>query len=142
MSQTSVFTQTQEANGQPEADPRMTDDFQTRLVGDGPQRDVSAYIFYSKVSEDGVKPTERDLPFLTPRFTDPRRVVIHDARGLNKTVDENGFEYIMHPKPDADYSNPDSIRRVYHPEMIQMIKKKCVRVILSTQQPNSELTSG
>ncbi|KAK3385130.1 hypothetical protein B0H63DRAFT_393585 [Podospora didyma] len=102
----------------------MTDEYETRLVGAGPQKDVSAYIFYSKLSETGVKITEKDLPFLTSEFTDARRVVIHDARGLDKTLDQNGFEYITHPKPDADYSDEISIKRVYYPAMMQLIKEK------------------
>ena len=137
MSQTTFSTKTQEVKGRTEADPRMTDEFQTRLAGNGPQKDVSAYIFYSKVSEDGVKPTERDLPFLKPEFTDARRVIIHDARSLNKTIDETGFECIVHPKPSADYSSTDSIRRVYYPAMMQMIKQKCVLDFQSTVQPSS-----
>ena len=124
MSQTAVSTQIQEGNGEKEVDPRMTIDFQTLLVNDGPQKDLSAYIFYSKVSEDGTKPTEKDLPFLTSNFTDARRVVVHDARGLKKTIDQNGFEYITHPKPGADYSNVDSVRRFYYPAMMHMIKEK------------------
>ncbi|KAK4234326.1 hypothetical protein C8A03DRAFT_37904 [Achaetomium macrosporum] len=122
---TTVLTETQKTNGQvAEKDPRMTDEFQTHLVGSGPQQDVSAYIFYSKVSAEGVKPTEKDLPFLKGEFTDARRVVIHDARGQGKNLDENGFEYIAHPKPEADYSDANSVRQVYYPAMMQLIKQK------------------
>jgi hypothetical protein len=126
MSQPSASAQTAEVvhGVEEDHDPRMEGEFQTRLVSDGPRQDVSAYIFYSKVSPDGVRPGEGDLPFLAPEFTDARRVVIHDARGLGKTADENGFELIVHPKPDADYTNDDSIKRVYYPAMMQMIAQK------------------
>ncbi|RHZ54272.1 hypothetical protein CDV55_104666 [Aspergillus turcosus] len=124
MPEVASSVETQEVDIQGESDPRAEDKFRTVLLGDGPQKDVLAHIFYTKVAEDGAKPTEKDLPFLKPEFTDDRTVVIHDARGLDKTVDENGFEYFNHPKPDADYSTDDSIKRVYYPAMMQMIKEK------------------
>lgn len=129
MSEIPTAVETQVVDIQEESDPRAKDRFRTVLLGDGPQKDVLAHIFYTKVAEDGAKPTEKDLPFLKPQFTDDRTVVIHDARGLDKTVDENGFEYFSHPKPDADYSNDDSIKRVYYPAMMQMIKEKYVSTI-------------
>lgn len=109
---------------QSDLDPRSKDEFRTRLVGSGSQKDVLAHIFYSKTSEDGKKPSEGTLPFLTTEFTEDRTVVIHDARGLDLTVDENGFEYFNHPKPEANFSSEESIMRVYYPAMMNMIKEK------------------
>lgn len=109
---------------QPDIDPRSKDEYRTKLVGSGSQKDVLAHIFYSKASEEKGKPVQEDLPFLKPDFTDDRTVVIHDARGLNMTIDENGFEYITHPKPEADFSSEESVRKDYYPAMMKMIKEK------------------
>lgn len=120
--------QTQEVKDREGSDPRYIDEFQTSPAIAGRKDDLLAYIFYSKVSDDGQKPTETDLPYLKPAFTDARQVVIHNARDLHKTIDENGFEYITHPLPDADYSKQDSVRQFYYPSMIKMIKEKCVKI--------------
>lgn len=109
---------------QPDLDPRSRDEFRTQLIGSGPQKDVLAHIFYSKTSEDGKKPSEGELPFLKPEFTEDRAVVIHDARGLDLTIDENGFEYFIHPKPEVDYSSEESVKKFYYPAMMKMIKEK------------------
>jgi hypothetical protein len=95
-----------------EKDPRTTDEFKTYAVDGG--KDLSAYIFYSKLNAQGVKPTEKDLPHLSGEFADPRRVVIRDARGQDQLkLDDCGFEYFSQPVPEADYADDNSIRQIY-----------------------------
>src|SRR5215469_2312178 len=55
---------------------------------------------------------------------DPREVRIEDARGRESefTLDRNGFALIKAPTAVADFYSEDEIRRVYYPEVEQLLK--------------------
>src|ERR1700752_720353 len=55
---------------------------------------------------------------------DPRRVVIHNGRPhVNDFVlDRNGFRFVRHDTKMTDSFNEDEIKRVYYPEMVELVK--------------------
>ena len=59
---------------------------------------------------------------------DPREVTIEDARGREGefTLDRNGFAIVKAPTAMAhdDFYSPETIRRVYYPEVEQLLKDK------------------
>ena len=70
-----------------------------------------------------------DPPPGVPRWNgedDMREVTIEDARGREAefTIDRNGFQLVKAPTAVADFYDPDEIRRVYYPEVEQLVKDK------------------
>jgi hypothetical protein len=57
---------------------------------------------------------------------DPREVRIEDARGREPefTLDRNGFALLRAPTAVADFYDPDEIRRVYYPEVEQLLRDR------------------
>ena len=57
---------------------------------------------------------------------DPREVRIEDARGREAefTLDRNGFALLKAPTAVADFYSEDEIRRVYFPEVEQLLKDR------------------
>src|ERR1700761_3392594 len=57
---------------------------------------------------------------------DPREVRIEDARGREAefTLDRNGFQLVKAPTAMRDFYDPDEIKRVYYPEVEQLLKDK------------------
>ena len=57
---------------------------------------------------------------------DPHDVTIEDARGSEAefTLDRNGFQLVKAPTAVADFYDPDEIKRVYYPEVEQLLKDK------------------
>jgi hypothetical protein len=53
---------------------------------------------------------------------DPRRVVIRNGRAGRFTLDRNGFRFVRHDTRVGDFFDEDEIRRVYHPEMEELVK--------------------
>ena len=55
---------------------------------------------------------------------DPRRAVIHNGRPHLKEFDleTSGFRFVPHDTKVADFYDEDEIRRVYYPEMVELIK--------------------
>jgi len=55
---------------------------------------------------------------------DPRRVVIHNGRPHTGdfVLDRNGFRFVRHDTKMADFFNEDEIKRVYYPEMVELVK--------------------
>jgi hypothetical protein len=53
---------------------------------------------------------------------DPHRVTIHNGRGKDFELDRNGFRFLRHDTKVADFYDEDEIRRVYYPEMVELIK--------------------
>jgi hypothetical protein len=55
---------------------------------------------------------------------DPRRVLIHNGR--HETTDfeleKNGFRFVRHDTKVADFYDEDEIKRIYYPEMVELIK--------------------
>jgi len=56
---------------------------------------------------------------------DPRDVPIEDARGRESefTLDRNGFALVKAPTAVADFYDPEEIKRVYYPEVEQLLRK-------------------
>jgi hypothetical protein len=65
---------------------------------------------------------------------DPREVTIEDARGRESefTLDRNGFALVKAPTTVRNFYDPDEIKRVYYPEVEQLLKDKlgCSRVFV------------
>ena len=57
---------------------------------------------------------------------DPHDVTIEDARGRESefTLDRNGFALIKAPTAVADFYDPEQIKRVYYPEVQQLLRDK------------------
>ncbi len=55
---------------------------------------------------------------------DPRRVTIHNGRphAGDFVLEKNGFRFVRHDTKVADFYDEDEIRRVYYPEMVELIK--------------------
>jgi hypothetical protein len=55
---------------------------------------------------------------------DPRRVKIHNGRPHAKEFDleTSGFRFVPHDTKVSDFYNEDEIKRVYYPEMVELIK--------------------
>lgn len=69
-----------------------------------------------------------DPPPGVPRWNgvdDPRDVHIEDARGREAefTLDRNGFALVKAPTAVADFYDPGEIKRVYYPEVEQLLRK-------------------
>jgi len=64
------------------------------------------------------------LDVRTGGTVEPQRVTIRngrrDAKGF--TLDRNGFHFVPHPTQMTDFFDEDEIKRVYYPEMIDLIK--------------------
>ncbi len=59
-------------------------------------------------------------------IADPREVRIEDARGRESefTLDRNGFALIKAPTAMADFYSEDEIRRLYYPEVEQLLRDR------------------
>jgi len=60
----------------------------------------------------------------TQATTDPHRVTMHNARphlGQFK-LEVDGFRFVDHPTRMKDFFDPDEIKRVYYPEMVELVK--------------------
>jgi hypothetical protein len=57
---------------------------------------------------------------------DPQEVTIEDARGREAefTLDRNGFQLLKAPTTVADFYSPDEIKRVYYPEVAQLLRDR------------------
>ena len=57
---------------------------------------------------------------------DARRVTIHNGRLYAKdfALDRDGFRFVRHDTQMKDFFDPEEIKRVYYPEMIELIKKE------------------
>jgi hypothetical protein len=54
---------------------------------------------------------------------DPRRVTIHNGRLAGDfDLERNGFRFVRHDTKMADFFDEDEIKRVYYPEMVELIK--------------------
>jgi hypothetical protein len=53
---------------------------------------------------------------------DPRRVIIHNGRGKEFELERNGFRFLRHDTKIKDFYDEDEIKRVYYPEMVDLIK--------------------
>jgi hypothetical protein len=57
---------------------------------------------------------------------DPHQVSIEDARGREAefTLDRNGFTLVRAPTAVGDFYDPDEIKRVYYPEVEQLLRDR------------------
>ena len=55
---------------------------------------------------------------------DPRRVLIHNGRQHSQdfALERNGFCFVRHDTKVADFYDEDEIKRVYYPEMVELVK--------------------
>jgi hypothetical protein len=56
--------------------------------------------------------------------TDPRRVTMHNARPHLKQfkLEVDGFRFVHHPTKMKNFFDADEIKRVYYPEMVELVK--------------------
>jgi hypothetical protein len=56
--------------------------------------------------------------------SDPRRVTIHNGRphANDFVLERNGFRFVRHDTKVADFYDEDEIKRVYYPEMVELVK--------------------
>jgi hypothetical protein len=56
--------------------------------------------------------------------TDPRRVLIHNGRpqAPDFALERDGFRFVRHDTKIADFFDEEAIKRVYYPEMVDLIK--------------------
>jgi hypothetical protein len=56
--------------------------------------------------------------------SDPRRVLIHNGRPLAQdfALERNGFRFVRHDTKVANFYDEDEIKRVYYPEMVELVK--------------------
>jgi hypothetical protein len=56
--------------------------------------------------------------------TDPHRVTMHNARPRRQQfdLDVDGFRFVDHPTKMKDFFDADEIKRVYYPEMVELVK--------------------
>jgi hypothetical protein len=56
--------------------------------------------------------------------TDPRRVLMHNGRpeADHFTLDRDGFRFTRHDTKVVDFNSEDEVRRVYYPEMEELVK--------------------
>jgi hypothetical protein len=90
-------------------------------------RNLTATLHYLKRRPE--KPTYYRIepPPGVPRWNgidDPREVSIEDARGREAefTLDRNGFALVKVPSAVADFYDPEEIKRVYYPEIGQLLR--------------------
>jgi hypothetical protein len=55
---------------------------------------------------------------------DPHRVTMHNARPhlAEFNLEADGFRFVDHPTRMKDFFDPDEIKRVYYPEMVELVK--------------------
>jgi hypothetical protein len=56
--------------------------------------------------------------------TDPHQVTMHNGRIERDrfALDVDGFRFVDHPTRMVDFFNPDEIKRVYYPEIVELVK--------------------
>lgn len=87
---------------------------------------LTAKLHYLKRSAEKPAFYRIDPPLGVPQWNgidDPRDVWIEDARGRESqfTLDRNGFALIKAPTKVSDFYDPDEIKRVYYPEVEQLL---------------------
>jgi hypothetical protein len=95
-------------------------------------RDIDATIRYLKGKEDG-SPLDPIYFDHGPRKTPPsegnlRTMKIHDIRGTEDeyTLDKAGFQILKHSSAEKDFVDDDQVRKVYHAEIEELLKKALV----------------
>jgi hypothetical protein len=55
---------------------------------------------------------------------DPRRVTVFNGRQHDFALDRDGFRFVRHDTQMKDFFDPEEIKRVYYPEMVELIKRE------------------
>jgi hypothetical protein len=60
-----------------------------------------------------------------PSEGNPRMMKIHDIRGTEDeySLDKEGFQILRHSSAEKDFVDDDQVRRVYHAEIEELLKK-------------------
>jgi hypothetical protein len=99
-------------------------------------RNLTATLNYLKPGPEKPAYYVVDPPPGVPRWNgvdDPREVFIEDARGRETefTLDRNGFALVESPTAVSDFYDPEEIKRVYYPEVEQLLRDKLGRAACS-----------
>jgi hypothetical protein len=92
-------------------------------------RTINATLHYLQRGTEKPARYVSEPPPGVPRWNgidDPHDVRIEDARGREAefTLDRNGFALIKAPTAVRDFYSPDEIKRVYYPEVEQLLKDR------------------
>ena len=90
-------------------------------------RNLTATLHYLKRGQEKPAFYRIEPPPGVPQWNgidDPREVQIEDARGREAefTLDRNGFAIVKAPTAVADFYDPEEIKRVYYPEVEQLLR--------------------
>jgi hypothetical protein len=90
-------------------------------------RDVTTTFNYFKDTPDGLPPAPSysNRPTTYVREYDNRQKLVHDIRGTEDqyTLDTTGFEIYKHESVEKDFLDDEQIKRVYYPEVEELLKK-------------------
>lgn len=90
-------------------------------------RDVTATFNYFKDTPDGQPPAPNyvNSPTSYVREYDQRQKIVHDIRGTEDqySLDTTGFEIYRHESVEKDFVDDEQIKRVYYPEVEEILKK-------------------
>ena len=90
-------------------------------------RDVTTTFNYFKDTADGLPPAPSyvNRPSSYFREYDNRQQVVHDIRGTEDqyTLDTTGFEIYKHESVEKEFADDEQIKRVYYPEVEELLKK-------------------
>lgn len=88
--------------------------------------DVVAQFNYYKDPGDGSKPAPTYIgkPETFERPSEPLNHVVHDIRGSEQkyTLDTTGFQVYKHDSQEKDFVDDEEIKRIYYPEIEQILK--------------------
>lgn len=89
---------------------------------------LTARLHYLKRGSDKPAFYRTDPPPGVPQWNgldDPRDISIEDGRGRESqfTLDRNGFTLVKAPTAVADFYDPDEIKRIYYPEVEQLLRE-------------------
>src|ERR1700757_4322408 len=92
-----------------------------------PPKTLTSTLHYLRRGDEKPARYRIEPPPGVPRWNgidDPREVTIEDARGREAefTLDRNGFALVKAPTAVGDFYDPDEIKRVYYPEVEQLLR--------------------
>ncbi|KAL7280146.1 hypothetical protein PYCCODRAFT_1359188 [Trametes coccinea BRFM310] len=84
--------------------------------------------YYAPIGDEAPYQYVEEPPKDTPPNnigTDPRTVLVHDARGHEDefTLDKNGFQYVKWPSVEKEFDDDERIKAQYYPEVEEILKK-------------------
>jgi len=105
--------------------------FQERLIVPSSMESIRAVLNYqSPEVPRSLYTTGKVYVTITPQFTPygtknaPTEVTIRNGRNENKTIHQNGFQFIKHTWEHCDYYDEEKVVKLYYPVCEQLLKEK------------------